>query len=527
MPNRTGTVLFLLIGLLLIPSSCRHSQSTAPDTAQSLTIATYQPLSPYNPLASATTLSARLTELVFDGLVRFDDTLAIQPHLAASWELSGDQRTWTFHLRQGVTFHDGVELTGEDVKFTLVQLMKPDMKTAYSYSINEIEDITVQDRHTVQIRLKNPVATFLSDLVVGILPKHLLDGKEFGDSGFAFHPIGTGPFKVVSGSETGSVLQANEHYFLGPPQLDRLVVKVYPSQESAWAGLTRGESDFFWYLSPSGFQRLRQIPGFQAYSALKPYYYLLAFNLQTPLFRDRAVRQALNYAIDKTAIVNKVLKGQGQVAAGTVYPGSWGYDATLQAYPYDPQKALALLETAGWRRHGGDHFLTKDGHRFEFTVYSNAGDDLKKRVLLLVQQQFFDLGIQMNVALFDAAETGFLFQKRFEAHFPEIDAGRDPDINYKYWHSSQIQAGFNVGSYRNAEVDRLLEAGRYTFDQEERRAIYARFQRELHDDPPGIFLFWTDYLVGVNERFKGVRISPAGPFASILEWHVDGQQSQS
>ncbi len=462
--------------------------------------------------------------MIFDSLVRFDDKLDVQPHLAASWELSGDQRTWTIHLRQGVKFHDGVELTGEDVQFTLNQLRKPGLETTYSYNINEIEDITVQDRYTVQIQLESVVATFLSDLVIGILPKHLLDGKELGNSDFGFHPIGTGPFKVVSGSETGSVLQANEHYFLGPPQLNRLVVKVYPSQESAWAGLTRGESDFFWYLSPAGFQQLRHIPGFQSYSALKPYYYLLAFNLQTPLFRDRAVRQALNYAVDKTAIVNKVLKGQGQVAAGTVYPGSWGYDATLAPYPYDPQKALALLETAGWRHQGGDHFLTKDGRRFEFTVYSNVGDDLKKRALLLVQQQLFELGIQMTVALFDAAQTDFLFQKRFEAHFPEIDAGRDPDVNYKFWHSSQIHGGFNVGSYRNAAVDRLLEAGRRTFDRDERKAIYTRFQRELHDDPPGIFLFWTDYLVGVNERFKGVKISPAGPFANIREWHVDEDQ---
>jgi peptide/nickel transport system substrate-binding protein len=251
-----------------------------------------------------------------------------------------------------------------------------------------------------------------------------------------------------------------------------------------------------------------------------PFYYLVAFNLESRLFKEHNVRQALNYAVNKEEIVAKVLRGEGQVAAGTIYPGSWAYDPNIQPYLYDPKRALTLLKEAGWEDHDGDRLLDKGGQVFEFTVHVNAGDDLKQKTLLLIQQQLLDIGVRMKIALFGANESEFLFKKMFQAHFPEIMARGDPDFSYKYWHSSQIKDGFNVSSYHNEKVDRLLEEGRTEFDQEKRKEIYFKYQEEMLKDPPGIFLFWTNYLVGVQKRFKGVKISPVGPFANIQEWYV-------
>ena len=251
-----------------------------------------------------------------------------------------------------------------------------------------------------------------------------------------------------------------------------------------------------------------------------PYYYLIAFNLKEEIFSDQRVRQALNFAVNKEEIIAKVLRGQGQIAAGTIFPGSWAYNPNLKPYPYDPKRALTLLVESGWEDHDGDHFLDKDGRPFEFTVHVNAGDDIKQKALLLIQQQLLDIGIGMKIALFDAADTGFLFRKKFQAFLPEIAARGDPDFSYKHWHSSQIERGVNVSSYRNREVDRLLEDGRAEFDQERRKALYYTYQEEILKDPPGIFLFRTNYLVGVHQRFKGVQISPVGPFANIREWYV-------
>jgi peptide/nickel transport system substrate-binding protein len=518
--------LVLLVVVLFAPFlSCRPSESSENhSSAKTLVVSEFQALSDLNPLLVASTLSSRLTELIFDGLIRLDDHLEAQPHLASSWELSKDQLTWTFHLRHGVAFHDGKELTAEDVKFTFDQLRDPVVKGMYSYSFQEIDHVVVKDKYTVEVTLKRKTASFLGDMNVGILPKHLLEGKNLVNSNFNLHPVGTGLFKLKTVSKAEIVLEANADYFLGRPALDEIIVKVYPSQESVWAGLLSGEIGFFYYIDTANYERLRQVPAIDVYSVLKPYYYILAFNVREKLFQGEKVRQALNYAINKEEIISKVLKGQGQVAAGTIYPSSWAHNPAIRPYPYDPQKALALLNEAGWRDRDGDHFLDRDGQRFEFTTYTNHGDDLKQQVLLRIQQQLFNLGIKMNVVLFDAAETGFLFRKQFEAFFPEIDAGGDPDLSYRFWHSSQIEQGFNVGSYHSSKVDQLLDAGRRTFDRAERKKIYNEFQSELFKDPPGIFLFWADYLVGVNQRIKGVKIGPAGPFANIREWYVDEVQ---
>jgi peptide/nickel transport system substrate-binding protein len=516
----------VVVSLFVLLLSCQqHPLHENRTDIKTLVIPELQKFSQLSPPLMATTLSSRLAELTFDGLIKLDHALEVQPRLASSWELSKDQLTWVFHIRKGVKFHDGVELTADDVKATFDKLKESASGGKFWFTLQGVKRVVARNKYQVEITLKKPAASFLSDISdMGILPKHLVKGGHSLEDDFGLRPVGTGPFKFKSRSESEIVLEANKDYFLGRPKLDRIVVRVYPNQESVWVSLMNQRVDFFHYISPTTFDLLNQVHTFNLYSVLMPYYYLIAFNVKESPLQEQAVRQALNYAVNKRAIITNVLKGHGQIAAGTIYPNSWAYNPEIKPYPYDPQTALKLLKAAGWEDHNHDHFLDKGGRRLKFTVYTNRGDDLKQQVLLLVQQQLFDLGIGMQVKLFDAADTDFLFQKRFEAHFPEVEAWGDPDLSYRYWHSSQIEGGFNVGSYRNTEVDRLLDEGRHAFDQTKRKAIYGKFQRVLHDDPPGIFLFWTDYLVGVNTRFKGVKISPAGPFANIREWYVDEDQ---
>ncbi|MBI3609404.1 MAG: peptide-binding protein [Nitrospirae bacterium] len=501
--------------------SCNHTlPSNEQTTGDALIIPEYQKPAFVNPLLTETTLSARLSEIIFDGLIQVDERFEPKPHLAESWERSKDGRTWTFHLRPGVGFHDGMELTAEDVAFTFGKMQELQNGIPFGFIFQDVDTITVEDKYTVRVKFKNPMASLIQALVVGILPKHLLGGEDIKKTSFNQHPIGTGPYKLKSWSEKEIILEANNDYFLGRPHLDQIQVRVYPNREAAWAKLMAGEVDFFDLLTPDNYEILKQVPTFHLYSVPMPYYYLVAFNLKQKLFSDLRVRQALNYAINKEEIVAKVLRGQGQVAAETIYPGSWAYSPGVKPYSYDPKRALTLFKEAGWADHDGDHFLDKNGKPFEFTVNVNEGDDLKQKALFFIQQQLLDIGIRMKVMLFDATDTGFLFKKKFDAHFPEIVARGDPDFSYKYWHSSQIKDGFNVSSYRNGKVDRLLEEGRTEFDMEKRKALYFSFQEEILKDPPGIFLFWTNYLVGVHERFKGVQISPVGPFANIREWYV-------
>lgn len=527
MSRREGKffVLVLLLSALSLSCDSLHSSEDI-KSGDTLVIPEYQKPGYISPLLTSSTLSARLSEIVFDGLVQLDEHFEVKPHLAQSWSRSDDGRSWTFQLKPGVKFHDGVELTAEDVAFTFQKIVESQVPLPFSSIFKEIESITVKDRHGLEIILKKPLASFLHVLDTGIVPKHLLEGKDLITGNFNRHPIGTGPFKLAYWSEKEFLLSANEEYFLGKPSIDRIRVIVFPNREAAWAKLMAGEADFFFFITPEHYQIMNQVPTFSVYSVPRPYYYLVVFNLKNEILNDRRIRQALNYAVNKQEIIQKVLKGQGQVAAGTIYPGSWAFNPDLRPYPYDPKKALSLLKEAGWEDHDGDHVLDKNGRPFEFTVHVNAGDDVKQKALLLIQQNLMDIGIRMKIKVFDASDLKFLFNKQFQAHFPEIVARGDPDLSYRHWHSSQIEQGYNVSSYRNREVDRLLEAGRTEFDPEKRKAIYFQYQDELLKDPPGIFLFWTNYLVGVHERFKNVQISPVSPFANIREWYVPKAQQK-
>ncbi|MBI3812476.1 MAG: hypothetical protein HY283_09785 [Nitrospirae bacterium] len=512
MLQKIGKLFILSLLFFSVDISCapprQLSDSTPGDT---LVVLEQQKLAPIHPILTSTTLSADLTDIIFDGLIKLDDGFEPKPHLAESWETSADGLTWTFHLRKGVRFHDGSKLTAEDVAFTFQKVMDLPVGSFFNSIFKEVESIKVVGSHTLQIVLKRPIASFLPMLTVGILPKH----ESVNPS-----PVGTGPYKIKSWSEMGVLLEANEDYFLGRPNIDQIRVVVDPNPKTFWANVANGEADLFFDSLSARDGTLRQLPGFDTRSVANPYYYILSFNMNDKLFRDQRVRQALNYAVNKEEIIAKVLMGQGQVAAGTIYPGSWAYNPKIRPYPYDSRKALTLLRQAGWEDHDGDHFLDKDGEQFEFTVHLNTGDDLKKKALLLIQQYLLNIGIKMRVSFVDVANVDFLFKKQFQALFVEMVARGDPDFSYNFWHSSQIERGFNWSSYQNERVDRFLEEGRTEFDREKRKTNYFKYQEEIYKDPPGIFLFWTNYLVGINRRFKGVKIGSAGPFANIGEWYV-------
>ena len=509
-----------------------------------------------NPLLSISSESANLEPAIFDGLIKIDEKGEPQPNLVSLWNISEDNLTWIFYLKKGVRFHDGIELTAEDVVFTYKAVKKPENKGRYYSSFEFVENIRGIDRYTIEIILKKPYVSFLYGLEVGILPKHILQGKDLHNTEFNEHPIGTGPYKLQKWSESEIILKANKDYFNGRPYLNKVVIRNFPNQKVMWARLMRGEIDFAPAITPSDYEIIKSIPFFKTYSVLKPYYYMIAFNLMSNtrffglrsqnnnmdggyserseesnlkdnIFKDKRVRQALNYAIDKEKVIKEVLNGMGRVSAGTIYPLSWAYYRDIKPYSYNPQKALKLLKEAGWEERDNNHILDKNGRELKFTVLINKGDEIKVKSARLIQEQLLDIGVKLDVELIDLASLNTrLFQRDFESHFPEIASINNPDINYILWHSSQISDGFNMFSYKNQRVDELLDKGRTTFDKEKRKEYYIDFQKEILDDPPGIFLFWTEYLIGINERFKDVKVDWRGTFANITEWYVPEEKQK-
>lgn len=515
---RATLYLILFLSFILL-NSCTRAEDTL--YGDSLYIADFQKPSIINPILTAGTISRLLADIIFDGLIRFGEDLEAEPHLASSWEVLDNGTRWRFHLRSGILFHDGKEMTAEDVRFTIDTIKNARYRGPFFHMFQDVKEVIVRDKYIIDIILTRPNASFINNLIIGILPRHILERQDLLKTDFNYHPIGTGPFRFAKWSDEEVSLESNRDYFLGRPYLDKIVIKIYKNQEAAWAGLMRGEADYFPYITSENYNILKKIPDFKTNSFLKHLYYMIAFNLKNEIFKDKRIRQALNYAIEKEKIIKEILKGEGIVSKGPIYPGSWAYDNKLNPYPYSPKRAIELLKEAGWIDHDGDHILDKDGRRFEFTLYINAGDNLKERAAMMIQGQFLDIGIMMRVErLAVGSLEELLRQGRFDVHLPEMLAMADPDLSYRFWHSSQIKDGFNVSSYKNNEVDRLLDQGRVTLDKEERKKIYYKFQKEIMNDPPGIFLFWSNYLVGVHKRFRNVKITAAGPFNNIREWYV-------
>ncbi len=550
---RRGVFLFIFLFLFI---SCQVIKLTEKKSyGDTIVVGWLQRFSLINPVLSVSSVSSELESVIFDGLIKVDEKGELQPHLASSWKVSEDNLKWIFYLKKDIKFHDGVELTSEDVVFTYEAVRKPENKGNYSSCFELVKEIRAVDKYTIEITLTKPYTSFLYGIGVGILPKHLLESKDLHNAEFNYHPIGTGPYKLQKWSENEIVLKVNEDYFNSRPHLNKIIIKSFPNQKIMWARLMRGEIDFSSGITPSDYEIINSIPSFKTYSVLKPYYYMIAFNLspspqpspqrgeegrgkspQFPplikggeggLFEDKRVRQSLNYAIDKEKIIHNVLEGMGKVSAGTIFPLSWAYEQDIKPYSYNPQKALELLKEAGWEDTDNNHILDKNGRELRFTVLINKGDEIKEKSIRLIQEQLLDIGVKLDIELIDLAIlTKMLLQKDFESAFIEFASINDPDINYQLWHSSQASNGFNMFSYKNQKVDELLDKGRTTFDREKRREYYGNFQKEMLDDPPGIFLFWTEYLVGIHERFKDVKVDWRGTFANITEWYVPEEKQK-
>lgn len=378
---------FLIFLVLLLPFQSYSKRQGQKEYGDTLIIGDFGKPSPINPILTRSTVSALLKDIIFDGLIKVNEQLYVQPNLALSWNNSADGLRWEFCLRKGITFHDGTELKAEDVKFTLDKILDPINHSPYLNLLEGIKKIETKGKYQVEIILKYPMASLLFYLDVGILPKHLLEGKDIAKDEFNYHPIGTGPFKLQSWSENEIVLESHKQYFLGRPQLDGIVAKIFPNQSIVWAQLMKKELDLIFLASPKDYRVIERIPDFRVHSPLSLYYYILVFNNTGELFKEVNIRQALNYSVNKKEILKTALLGKGSISSGTIYPFSWAYDQNLKPYPYDPRKALKLLSKEGWRDTDGNHILDRNGKEFEFTLLIVKGDGVSSKSALQIQQQ--------------------------------------------------------------------------------------------------------------------------------------------
>jgi peptide/nickel transport system substrate-binding protein len=481
------------------------------------------------PILAGDSASHDVAGHIYSGLVKYDKNLNIVGVLAESWEVSKDNLSITFHLRKDVKWHDGTPFTAHDVMYTYRVIVDPKTPTPYAGDFKPVREAKVIDEFTFKVTYEKPFAPGLQSWTVGILPRHLLEGKDITTSPLIRKPIGTGPYlfkEWIPGDRV--VLVANNGYFEGKPYVERRITRVIPDLATMFLELKSYTIDMMG-LTPLQALKQTDYPGFKRefnkYKYVGFSYVYLGYNLKHPIFKDRRVRQAITHAINKQEIVDGILLGQGMEATGPYKPDMWAYNGNVKRYEHSKEKALALLRDAGFEQRP-DGTLIKDKKPLEFTILVNQGNDVRIRTAELIQKRLRDVGISVNIRVIEWATfiNEFIDKRNFEAVILGWSTSPEPDL-FDIWHSSkQGPKEFNFISFENKEVDELIIRARHTMDKEERKKCYFRIQEILAEEQPYTFLFIPYSLVAVHKRIKGIEPAPAGITHNMLEWYIPENQ---
>lgn len=515
------TVLFLL-------SCSKEPEIKYPNT---ITIGLLSDAKRLLPLLASDSASAEISGYIFNGLTKYDKDIKIIGDLAASWDISPDGLKITFHLRRGVKWHDGAEFTAEDVLFTYKTVTNPNIPTPYSSIYGPVKKVEMLNRYTIKITYKEPYAPALESWGMGIIPKHVLEGKDLTSPEVNRHPVGTGPYKLkewVTGQKI--VLEVFTDYFEKKPNIDRFIARIIPDTATMFLELKFGGIDFMG-ITPPQYKLQANTDFFNKYFQKFRYpafgYTYLGYNLLNPMFSDKRVRQAIAHAVNKNEIIAGVLLSYGTPCTGPFPPESWAFNSSVKDYEYNPDKTIKILSELGWKKNARG-LLEKNGKTFTFTVITNQGNESRLKAAQIIKEQMKKVGIEMNIKVLEwqAMLHEFIDKKRFEAVIMGWALSRDPDI-YDIWHSSKTKEGeFNFISYKNEEIDRLLIEGRQTFDMTKRKKIYHRIHEILAEEQPCTFLYVPDALPVLHKRFKGVEKAPIGIWHDFIYWHVPKNKAE-
>ncbi len=408
-----------------------------------------------------------------------------------------------FTLRNDVRWHDGAPFTSADVAFTCRAIMDEKVASPLSSDFELVSSVQTPDPLTVVVRYKKPFSPALLSWMGAILPQHLL-GKidpEKWPLVYNRNPVGTGPFKFGTWKTNEYIrLVKNPDYFLGSPWLDSIVFRVLPDPLTLQLAFKTKQVDF-WNVDPWAVKSFEKDPRFDLFSAPGQAYNYIGWNLRRPLFQDLKVRQALAQAVNVPQMIKYILYGHGVQSTGIFTPQMWFFDPGVKSLPYDPTAARALLDAAGWKT-GPDGIRVKDGKSFSFTLLANNGNEVRRDIATLVQDDLRQVGIEVKVEIYEWAVLlkRFVSKGEFDAIVLGWGLGYDFD-QYAIWHSSQIHPEeLNFIGYANPDVDRLLSDLRQEYQRPEIIRLAGKLQQTIYSDQPYLFLFVPE---GTEVMWKG------------------------
>jgi len=537
-------ILAMLVFLLVLPTiinsvsalSNKQMRELPPKYGGKLIVSINTDPAHLNPAITTSYFIDVVTGQIYNSLMEYDwRTLEPIPELARSWEISDDGLTYTFHLVENATWHDGVPFTSADVKFTFEQITIP-----YHPRGNRtfgFIDFETPDDHTVVMHLEHPYApliNFFTLWYVGIMPKHIYEGTDILDNPHNWEdPIGTGPFILkewVKGSHISLVRNPN-YWQKGKPYLDEVIYRIIPDSSQRLLAFENKEVDYVPIMLPlSELDRLNNTDGINvvfcgAFGSM----HTIQNNLQHPILSNKKVRQAIAHAVDKELMNELVNYNLLRVATGPLPSTSWAYNPNVNKYEYDPELAEKLLEEAGYPR-------GSDGNRFKLElIVGPTGRDKGLPEMEIMRSQLKEVGIVLDLKVYDeATSTDLVYIKHDFDMFliAGLSTAPDPNMISGYLHSSRILLDnpipglWNVMVYNNSRIDELFNSGILETDFEKRKEIYGELQEILVEDLPCYWLIEDRYAHFYWEDFVGI---PAGPYGGARErlddvWWTEGSE---
>ncbi|HKW59341.1 MAG TPA: ABC transporter substrate-binding protein [Candidatus Dormibacteraeota bacterium] len=520
------------------------TQSATPKKGGHVVEGNFSDIRTLNSMLSSDTASNQVIGLMFDGLLNYKKNGDLIPQLAQDLpKISSDGLTYTFKLRSGLKWSDGQNVTSDDVKFTYALAYDPQYKAVSSPRRGDlskyIQSIDTPDPQTVVITTTQVYAPFLaSHGLYGILPKHVLgslDAKAINTADFNTAPtVSNGAFKFVRWDKGQQVtLARNDSYWAGAPYLDQWIYKVLPDSVAVTNQLKTGEIDIG-PVDPGQFDNLKTTDSVVMGEFAVPTFTFYAYNLNPDtnagkLFTDKAVRQALLFALDRQKIVSAVFFGHGSVANSVEPPTSWAYkDKPKVLYNFDKSKAEQLLDGAGWSK-GADGIRAKGALKLKFTMITNAGNKQRESMLQIMQQSWKDIGVEATPSLiqFPQLVSQIVSIRTFDMFLVGFNWSADPDEAPLYHSRNAGPGGFNGADFKNDQVDQILDQALGTVDKNKRKNLYGQFQDIMSDEVPSPVILFNSGIYGVNKRVQGTDFGSFNQFAqrpwNHSVWVTDGK----
>ena len=530
--------LFIISSLILLYQVNKLFLVEVPDYGGSLTEGVLGSSRFINPLLASSDIDKDLTSLIYSGLLKVNSKGELVPDLAENYTISSDGLVYTFTLKDNIYFHDGTKLTADDVVFTILKAQDPSLKSPkeanwYGVKVDKI------DEKTVTFTLKQPYSPFISNLTLGILPKHIWNNvsiEEFPFSQFNTKPVGTGPYQVNSISYSGSGLPSEYHlksfgkYILGKPYITDLTIKSFANLKDLTDAYKSGNIESLNSISPKQLPQLKVASDEILLSPL-PRVFGLFFNQNVaPIFVNKEVRLALATAINKQEVVDSVLDGFGQKIDGPIPPDTIAESNSDQSATDRVEAAKAILTKAGWKQNDSGIFQkAKDKKNFttlSFSISTGDAPELKQAAYIL-QKQWEAMGAQVDVKIFEIGDLNqnVIKTRKYDSLFFGEVVGRDNDL-YQFWHSSErATPGLNIAMYTNVKADKALENIRKTTDSTQIQVYLDAFNKEISNDVPAVFTYSPYFIYIVPKKVKNVELgelnSTSERFADISKWYIE------